>query len=460
MSLKKIRFAMLALLIGAGSGTVAASSLPAQEGQIAEAAGLVMQTLSGDDLAEIQAAIGRRLGVEVIQVRPGTPGAAAGFKEGDIIYSIGGTGVDSAPKAAAVIKASQGDVDCGTLMVNLTTFQLETKTIKLRLGGAAAASPQPANPSNPQPAKTAGNAARATANAGASNVDPIGAYFDLMDFACSQAWNRRVVTPAQDRQRVAALLQQGWNQMDAQAQAQVMALPRAWADLQQSWKTMSESERNKKRAEWCDQILKPNNFFAPPAALQRFTAENNLVAFEFPAVWTGGWQIMDGTPYLFVGPGGAQATWDRVLNTATSPPGALFALVKIDAGMRQLTYEQGARTLVQLLMPGAAVNFKEVQVMPIGNAGAIITLRGKFPGESEERFYWIGITAFGSDKVFAGRMGGPVAQAMELLPGFHHLLATLKLNPPRPAGGGEAYGSWQAAWSRVETASVAYIWKK
>jgi len=240
----------------------------------------------------------------------------------------------------------------------------------------------------------------------------------------------------------------------------LMALPRAWADLQQSWKAMGETDRGKKRAEWRDQILLPNNFFAPPARVQSFTAQGNLLGFEYPAAWTGGWQIIDGTPFLFVGPGGAQTSWDKVLNTPISPPGALFALVTIDNQMRQMSYVQGARYLIQLLMPGAAAAFKEVQVTPIGQIGAIITLRGKFPGQSEERFYWIGITAFGASQVFAGRMGGPVAEAMDLLPGFHHILSTLRLSPPSASGGGEAYGSWTAAWSKVSTAIVADIWKR
>jgi hypothetical protein len=297
--------------------------------------------------------------------------------------------------------------------------------------------------------------------AGNASGDPVEAYFDLMDFACSQAWNRGVSTPASDRRRVAASLQQGWGRMDAASQAQVLALPRTWTDLQQSWKSMSEAERNRKRTEWRDQILLPNNFFAPPASLQSFTAEGNLLAFEYPAAWTGGWQVLNGTPFLFVGPGGAQASWDKVLSTQASPPGALFALVTIDNQLRQMSYVQGARYLAQILMPGAAASFKEVQMTPIGQVGAILTLRGTFPGQSEERFYWIGITAFGGDQVFAGRMGGSIAQAMDLLPGFHHILSTLQLNPPRPAGGGgEAYGSWTAAWSKVSTAIVADIWKK
>jgi hypothetical protein len=66
---------------------------------------------------------------------------------------------------------------------------------------------------------------------------------------------------------------------------------------------------------------------------------------------------------------------------------------------------------------------------------------------------------FACSQVFAGRVGGPVAQAMDLLPGFHHILSTLRLSPPSASGGGEAYGSWTAAWSKVSTAIVANIWK-
>jgi hypothetical protein len=293
----------------------------------------------------------------------------------------------------------------------------------------------------------------------AAGVGPVDAYFNIMDFACSQAWGRSVVTPAQDRQRVAAAMNQSWSQMDAASRAQVTAMPQAWSDLQSTWKTMPEPEKSKKRAEWRDQILLPNNFFAPPAQLQRFTAEGNLVGFEYPASWTGGWQVIDGTTFLFVGPGGQQATWDKVLPSQTSPAGALFALVTITDEMRQLSYVQAARYLNQLLMQGATAGFKEVQIIPIGQAGAILVLRGKFPGQSEERFYWIGVTAFGAGQVFAGRMGGSVSQAMDLLPGFHHMLSTLQLNPPRASSGsGGGSGAWEVAWSKVSTASVSYIW--
>ncbi len=442
-----------AVLVFAGAASMGRAAAPSARvpppGQTAEAAGILLETLDAEDLNDLQAQFGKRLGVGVNGVRPGTPGEAAGLKEGDIITAVNGAGVDSAARAAALLRAATGEVRLTVLAVNVNTLRMESKSVRLQMGGGtggprpSAAAPSPA----PGESRPVGG-------------DPVEAYFNLMDFACSQAWSRTVATPAQDRRRVSALLQQGWGQMDAQTQARIMTLPKAWSDLQQSWQAMGEAERNRKRTEWRDQILLPNNFFAPPAPIQSFTAQGNLLSFEYPASWTGGWQEIQGTPCLFVGPGGAQASWDKVLNTQTSPAGAFFALVTITDQMRQMSYAQAARALVQVLMPGAAASFREVQVIPIGHAGVILVLRGKFPGESEERFYWIGVTAFGSGQVFAGRMGGRISQAMDLLPGFHHMLSTLKLNPPAASsGGGSALGSWEVAWSKVSTAAVANIWK-
>ena len=457
MSIRRTGIALLmsAAALSIAPGLRSGMVLPRQTGQTAEAAGLLLESLSAEDLNDLQAQTGRRFGVEIIQVRPGTAGAAAGLKEGDILTAINGAGVDSAAKAAALLRAASGETGLTVISLNLSTLQLESKTVRIRLGGAAAGQGQ----APPVRTSTAGGRADAAA-AGAQGGDPIEAYFDLMDFSCSQAWNRRVVTPAQDRRRVASLLQQSWEQLDASAQAQIMSLPGVWTALQKSWTGMSEAERNKKRAEWRDQILLPNNYFAPPSQLQRFTAQGDLLSFEYPAAWTGGWQVVQETPLLFVGPGVSQASWDKVLNTQTSPAGALFALVPLNAQTRRMSFVQGARFLTQQLMPGAASNFREVAVTPIGQAGAILTLRGQFPGESEEQFYWIGITAFGSDQVFVGRMGGRISQAMDLLPGFHHMLSTLQLHPPQAAGsGGSVMGSWEVAYSKVSTAIVANIWK-
>ncbi len=445
-------------------------------GQRAEVAGLVLETLAPDELDDILAEMGKRAGVDVAAVRPGSPGAIAGFREGDILFSVGGTLVSSAAQAAALIRGASGDLVCTVYSANLSTFQMEVKSLRLRLGGASASAAVTSGTANagsaaikgtqPKPAAAAKAApgppegGRNLAGGGVPDgLDPVQAYFNIMDFACSQAWGRAVITSPADRQRAAAALQRGWNQMDAATRAQIAALPQSWVELQKAWAVMSEADKVKKRAEWRDQILLPTNAFAPPSRVQRFAAEGNLVGFEYPASWTGGWQVLDGTPLLFVGPGGQEATWDKVLDTRSSPPGALFALVTITEEMRQLSYVQAARYLNSMLMPGAEASFKEVMITPIGQAGAIITMRGRFPGEGQERFYWIGVTAFGDGQVFAGRMGGPIAKALELLPGFHHMLATLQLNPPRAAsGGGGASGAWEAAWSRVSTASVKYIW--
>ncbi|GEM_PF-2921653 len=463
------RYPALHMAVGIALSLVVVAPAVARDGQQAEAAGLLLETLAPDELDDILAETGKRAGVDVVAVRPGSPAALAGFRVADILTAVGGTLVDSAAKAAALIRAAGGDLICTVESGNLTTFQIETKSLRLRLGGGGAAAAGPGakpQPSQKPPAapktQTTVPAPKPDSSAPPAGLDPVNAYFNIMDFACGQAWGRTVITSPADRQRAAASLNQGWNQMDAATRVQIAGLPQTWVNLQRSWAAMSEADKVKQRAEWRDQILLPTNSFAPPARVQRFTVEGNLVGFEYPASWTGGWQVLDGTPFLFVGPGGQEATWDKVLNTQTSPPGALFALVTVTDDMRRLSYVQAARYLNELLMPGASASFKEVMVTPIGQAGAIITLRGRFPGESQERFYWIGVTAFGGGQVFAGRMGGPIARAMDLLPGFHHMLSTLQLNPPRPAassgGGGGTSGAWEAAWSRVSTASVSYIW--
>ena len=253
---------------------------------------------------------------------------------------------------------------------------------------------------------------------------------------------------------------QGWRQMDAQSQAQVMALPRAWADLQQSWKTMDEAAREKKRTEWRDQILLPNNFFAPPAQIQRFTAQGNLLGFEYPAAWTGGWQVIQETPFLFVGPGGDQASWDRVLNTQSSPAGALFALVALDARMRQMNYVQGARVSRAAAYAGNGPEF------PRGGRHAHRTGRShhhtarQIPGRERGAVLLDRHHGVRRRSNLRRAPGWSVSEAMDLLPGFHYILSTLQVHPPQPAGGGgSAMGSWEVAWSKVSTAAVANIWK-
>lgn len=291
--------------------------------------------------------------------------------------------------------------------------------------------------------------------------DPIAAYFDLMDFVRTQAWGRPVVTPTEERQRAATLLEQGWGQLDGATQAQLVALPQTWAQLQANWAKASDAEKQRQQTQWADALLVPGTLYPPPANLQRFTAEGNVVSFEYPADWTGGLEEIEGTPFLFLGPGGGQASWQQVFDAPNSPPGALFALADVPAEMQNATYVDGARYLAQMLIPNGVANLREIQALPVGAIGAIIALVGKFPGQSDERFFWIGVTQFGTGRILAGRLGGKVAEAEKLLPVFSHLLATLQASPPAAAGGGgggEVQGAWDAAWARVGAGVVKNIW--
>ena len=64
----------------------------------ADELGLKLQALSSEDLDAVQEEFGYRVGVLVIGVRPGSPGAKAGIRTGDVLFTVGDQGVDS-PKA-------------------------------------------------------------------------------------------------------------------------------------------------------------------------------------------------------------------------------------------------------------------------------------------------------------------------------------------------------------------------
>jgi len=198
--------------------------------------------------------------------------------------------------------------------------------------------------------------------------------------------------------------------------------------------------------------------YPPPANAQQFTAPEGLgVAFQYPGEWTGGWTQVEGTPLLFLGPNGSTAGWEQVLDTPESPAGALFALVEVPTELKNKSYIQGAEYLAHELIPKGLEKLKVVQRLPIGDVGAVITFSGRFPGQTDEKFYWIGITKFGNNQVFAGRMGGSVKDAEKLVPAFTHILQTLQLTPPRGLSEGVA-AAWDTAWNRVSVGIVKNIW--
>ena len=408
-------------------------------------AGITFATLPDADLDTIKERSGYRLGVSVTAVAAASPGAAAGLKPGDVVFAVGKTGVDNAEKAVAALRAATGEIDLAGM--TLVDGQFEVKVFRLNLGVAPAAGGDVGAANNQDAAL-----AKATA-------DPIEAYCDMMDFIRAQAWGREVGTPRAERQRIALQVQQGLAQMDAQTQAVLAQIPQAWAAVQQQWRKWDDQQKSKQRSEWYNQLLLPGGLYPAPENAQKYTAPQNLLSFEYPGSWTGGMTEAQGTPLLFLGPGGSEAQWERVLDTPSSPSGALFALAQAPADMRNMSYLQGAHYVARILIPNGLSNLKVLQELPIGDVAAAIVLTGKFPGQAEEKFYWIGVAKFGDSQVFAGRMGGPVKDADKLIPAFTYMLQTLQLNPPQAAGGGGgASGAWQAAWSRVDTAIVKNIW--
>lgn len=425
-------------------------ALAQQGGVQVPSLGLVLVTLSTEDLDTIQQLIGHRVGVGVLEVTPNGPGAAAGYNPGDVIFAVGKVGVDSAEAAAAALANAQGAVECSSgVFVN---GEMQFRAVVLNLaavqgGGAVPVGGVAQPPVGVQP--------------GANDpiVAGINAYYDILDFTRSQAWGRQVVTQAQDRERAYNAVLQAAGQADLQQVAAAFAVfPQALQELQRTWGGSDEAGKNALRAEWNAKALSPLNMYPPPANAQQFTAEGNAVAFQYPGDWTGGFQQVEGATLLFIGPKGDQAAWDAVLDTPRSPVGVLFALADRSQEMQGLDYAQIARLLALRLMPNAAGGLREVEMVPIGNAGAILTVTGRFPGAAEDCFYWVAVTAFGADKVFAARAGGPVAQAETLLPAYRHIVATMSLNPPQQAGG--EGGSWRTAWDRIETASIAESWAK
>jgi hypothetical protein len=78
---------------------------PAWAATQSAAAGLELQTLDAEDLDMIQEATGYRVGVLVLEVTPGSAAAAAGIKEGDLLLTVGESGVASAQAVDAALTA-------------------------------------------------------------------------------------------------------------------------------------------------------------------------------------------------------------------------------------------------------------------------------------------------------------------------------------------------------------------
>jgi hypothetical protein len=278
--------------------------------------------------------------------------------------------------------------------------------------------PAPATPPAPTPAIDRSLAGCVTA------------FFDMLDFCRTEGWGRKSVTPTAARARATRLLEQYQTEIDPETMAAIRKLPDVWAALREKWAEASEEDRRRQREHWRGQLLLPNPLLPPPEGLTRFRSEAGHHEFDYPAGWLREENRVEDTGLLFLAPPGTTTTWEQVVNPATCPPGVLFLIAPVEEGLRAAgNVVAGARYLVRkYILPGAP-GMREVATFPAG-PGAIVVLRGKYPGRAEESFLWLGAMPFGNDKFLAGRFGGPVARAEELLPIFSTMLATMEVTPP------------------------------
>lgn len=300
-----------------------------------------------------------------------------------------------------------------------------------------------------QPSSTASASTTITAGTLAA------AYFDLLDFMRSQAGGRSYGTSQTERQRVAVLLEQAWPQMDEQSRLSVLQIPDVWASLKTQWPTLTQAKQKELADYWKKLLLTPN-FIYPPLANPNLYRSGDAISFQYPGSWTGGEAASGDVGYLFLGPGGNQTTWEQVMNPPTSPPGAYFILAPLTDELRSMTALQGAKLYAQQYVAGNVASMKEIHAAENAQ-GAMVVLSGRFPGQNEEKFFWVLIIPFGN-QVIAGRLGGPVSQSNELVPNFWNMLSTLQLNLPTASGG--VTGAWETAWSVVSTGIVKQIWAK
>ncbi|MCE5215554.1 PDZ domain-containing protein [bacterium] len=101
------------LEIGAGAAApVSGGVTPATSPNLLQALGLTVQQLDADDLASIAAATGKRAGVFVVAVAPGSRAAAAGIRDDDILFDVGGQTIDGVPSLVQALSVAPARASC------------------------------------------------------------------------------------------------------------------------------------------------------------------------------------------------------------------------------------------------------------------------------------------------------------------------------------------------------------
>ncbi len=499
--------AVAACLLVCASLTLAQGQTPSQ------AAGLTLQALSPEDLDAIQEQTGYRVGVLVTAVAAGSP-AAAVLRAGDVLFLVADKPVASPQDVDAALQGKAGAVRVAALRPTEDgSGELVDATITIPGTGAAAA-PAPAGPdagdqqeklkaldaalaagvitqaeydqkkaalqaqtpaAHPQTqeklraldgARQAGIISEAeyqqkraallgpapvTAPTGGAAGDPLTAYLDMLDFVRSEAWGRQLATPPAERQRLAQLLQEADAETRQAVEQELAQVPPVWADLQRKWAAADDQRKAEQRELWRKQVLLPSFVYPPPLETETFRAPDDRVVFERPKDWIMAQAEDEGTQYLYMGPPGTETTWEQVADPAASPPGAFFAILPLPDELRNVEPAEGVRILAQQYVCPPGANMSEVGAEPLGD-GVVLTLRGTYPGSQEERFYWVGLVKYGPDHLLAGRLGGPLSKADQLVPVFAHMIMTMELNPP--TGGGDEYHSAMVGYYAARVGNI------
>ncbi|HEY9053850.1 MAG TPA: hypothetical protein VIO60_03420 [Rectinemataceae bacterium] len=269
-------------------------------------------------------------------------------------------------------------------------------------------------------------------------------YFDLLDFMRSASLGREFSTPQAERERVSGLLLENWLALDGPTQASLIAIAQKGRTARADFAALSEAARQAKMAEWRAIMLSPQWIYAPPPASRRYQAAG--LSLSYPADW----DLAEGSGFLFIAPS-LDTTWEAVNSAFSSPPGILLAAFSNDSGgMDHLVL---ARKAASSYLPGLS------ELCAFGSqAGAIVVMEGRFPGQAEDKFAWLTLLPCGEYLVL-GRMLGPVSRADELLPAFYLVFNSLSWTDPNRQPGA-ASAAFDMAWNKVSTAIVADIWRK
>jgi hypothetical protein len=298
-------------------------------------------------------------------------------------------------------------------------------------------------------AQQAPGASPAAAQAGIGPVtlaNLVPRYFDLLDFMRTKVLGRSFSTPAGERSRVTSLVGANWALLDRGTQASLIAMAEMGGSVASDFASRSETDRKSLIDEWRRTVLSPLMLYPPPAASRNYSRYG--LSFSYPSSWG----LAEGQSYLFLAPD-LNTSWEAVGSAFSAPPGILIAAFADDSG--GAPYLDVARRAATNYVPGLG------ELCAFGSGeGAIVVLNGRFPGQAEEKFFWLVLLPAGGNLVLA-RMGGPVAQVDSLIPAFFAVLNSLRFSQGQ--GGyqpGSASSAFDTAWSRVSSAIVTNIWAK